>query len=73
MSSKLHFYNRIYENIMFSDESPDEKDRQLARLMSELEREYKIPIIRNYDWEKQNRAVVALYRKISMSRTLLSD
>lgn len=73
MSSKLHFYNQIYENIMFSDESLEEKDRQLARLMSELERQYKIPIIRDPEWEKQNRAVIALYRKISMSRTLLSD
>lgn len=73
MSSKLHFYNQIYENIMFSDESPDEKDRQLARLMSELERQYKIPIIRDPEWEKQNKPVVALYRKVSMSRSLLSD
>lgn len=73
MSSKLHFYNRIYENIMFSDESREEKDRQLARLMSELERQYKIPIVRDPEWEKQNKPVVALYRKVSMSRSLLSD
>lgn len=73
MSSKLHFYNQIYENIMFSDESREEKDRQLARLMSELERQYKIPILRDLEWEKKNKAVVALYRKISMSRTLLSE
>lgn len=71
MSSKLHFYNQIYENIMFSDDPRDEKDRQLARLMSELERQYKIPIIRDPDFEKQNRAVIALYRKISMSRALI--
>lgn len=70
MPNKLPFYNQIYENIMFSDQSRDEKDRQLARLMSELERQYKIPIIRDPEWEKQNRSVIALYRKISMSRAL---
>lgn len=58
---------------MFSDESREEKDRQLARLMSELERQYKIPIVRDPDWEEQNKPVVALYRKVSMSRSLLSD
>lgn len=70
MPNKLPFYNQIYENIMFSDDTRDEKDRQLARLMSELERQYNIPIIRDPEWEKQNRSVIALYRKISMSRAL---
>lgn len=70
MSSKLHFYNQIYENIMFSDESREEKDRQLARLMSELERQYNIPIVRDPEWEKKNKAVVSLYRKVSLSRVL---
>lgn len=70
MPNKLPFYNQIYENIMFSDDPRDEKDRQLARLMSELERRYNIPIVRDPDWEKQNRAVIALYRKISLSRSL---
>lgn len=70
MSNKLHYFNQIYENIMHSDGSREEKDRQFARLMTDLEREYKIPILRDLEWEKKNKAVVALYRKISMSRTL---
>lgn len=70
MSSKLNYYHQIYESILLSDLSEKEKSRQFARLMSELEREYNIPVLRDEEWEKQNKAVVALYRKISMSRDI---
>ena len=70
MSNTLHYFNEIYESILHSDLSAKEKNRQFARLMTDMEREFNIPIIRNLEWEKKNKAVVALYRKISMSRTL---
>lgn len=37
--------------------------------MAELERTYKILMARNEAWEKENRAGIALYRKVSLSRT----
>ena len=70
MSNALYYFNEIYESILHSDLTNKEKNRQFARLMTDMEREFNIPIIRNLEWEKKNRAVVALYRKISMSRTL---
>lgn len=70
MSNTLHYLNEIYESILHSDLTDKEKNRQFARLMSDMEREFNIPILRNDQWEKQNKAVVALYRKISMSRNI---
>lgn len=70
MSNRLYYLNQIYESILHSDLTDKEKNRQFARLMTDMEREFNIPILRNEQWEKQNKAVVALYRKISMSRTL---
>lgn len=70
MFNKLHYFNQIYENIMHSDASQEEKDRQLARLMTELEKVFNIPVLRDPEWEKENKAVVALYRKVSMSRAI---
>lgn len=70
MFNKLHYFNQIYENIMHSDASQEEKDRQLARLMTELEKVFNIPVLRDPEWEKENKAVVALYKKVSMSRAI---
>lgn len=42
----------------------------LSELMTEMESEYKIPMIRTEDCETANKAVIALYRKISKSRSL---
>lgn len=70
MSSKLYYFNQIYESILHSDVSEKEKARKFARLMTDMEKEFKIPVLRNIEWEKQNKAVVALYRKVSMSRVL---
>lgn len=60
-------YEKRYEAIMF--DSDTNKDKKLSDLMTEMEKEYQIPMIRKAEWEKENRKVIALYRKISMSRT----
>jgi hypothetical protein len=60
--------NQKYEDIIHSDLSNDRKNRRLADLMSEMEAAFKIPAAKNEAWEKENRAVIAMYRKISMSR-----
>lgn len=44
-----------------------ERDRELAELMTELEQW--VPLFRDPEWEKKNRPLIALYRKISQSRT----
>lgn len=61
-------FNKKYEQIIFSGASEDRKTRNLAELMTEMERTFKIPALRNKEWESKNRSVIALYRKISISR-----
>lgn len=62
--------NKDYEEIIHRNIKEPFKSRKLAELMTELEREYKVPALRNEVWERKNRAVIALYRKISLSRSL---
>jgi len=67
---KLSEYHRQYEQIMKM--APGwERNRRLSELMTMMEKEYRIPLLRDPEWEKKNRAVIALYRKISMSRTMI--
>jgi hypothetical protein len=64
-------YNERYEEILHSDDlNSKEKTMELADLMTDMEYEFKIPMLRNEEWEKDNKKVIALYRKISMSRDL---
>lgn len=60
--------NAAYEEIIRQREPM--RSRKLADLMGEMERQYKIPMVRSEAWEKENRPVIAMYRKISMSRDL---
>jgi len=62
----LKKYHDRYEEIM--EMKPGwERDRELAELMTELEQW--VPLFRDPEWEKRNRPLIALYRKISQSRT----
>lgn len=70
MFNRLYYLNEIYESILHSDLTDKEKNRQFARLMTDMEREFNIPIIKDVEWEKENKAVIALYRKISLSRNI---
>jgi len=67
---KLTEINERYESILSSNETKEEKNRQLALLMTEMETYYQIPAIRNPEWEMENKAVIAMYRKLSRSRSL---
>ena len=58
----------LYEQIMRSP-AGGARDRALARLMTNMEFEYHIPAIQNPEWEAEHKAVIAMYRKLSMSRT----
>lgn len=67
---ELKNINQIYENIIHSELANDIKDQQLSELMTTMEKEYSIPLLRDQEWENQNKKVIAMYRKISKSRIL---
>ena len=60
--------NADYEKVLQSDLSSREKTKKYVELMNELERAYKIPALKDEAYERENKKVIALYRKISMSR-----
>ncbi|WNC17923.1 hypothetical protein RGB73_30170 (plasmid) [Brevibacillus brevis] len=66
--SKLAEIQQEYENIMASDISDFQKDRHLSELMTQMEREFQIPALQDKEWEEKNKPVIAMYRKLSMSR-----
>jgi hypothetical protein len=63
-------FNKQYEDILHSDLSSHNKAMKLGALMSDMEQVYKIPAMKSKEWENENRSVIALYRKISMSRDI---
>ena len=66
----LKRYNDRYEEILHAAEiSTENREQLLAQLMTDLEKEYAIPMIRNTEWESNNKSLIALYRKISLSRS----
>ena len=60
--------NQQYQEITHSDMKEPTRSRKLAGLLTEMEAEYNIPMIRTEEWEIRNKAVFVLYRKISLSR-----
>lgn len=68
--SRLSELHEEYEQIMRSPAS-SARDRALSNLMDKMKAEYRIPLFQNPKWESKNKPVIALYRKISMSRQLL--
>lgn len=61
--------NAEYERIMNSDEPNHNKDVKLASLMTHMEVFHSVPTLRKPEWEKKNKKVIAMYRKLSMSRS----
>ncbi|WP_416149461.1 hypothetical protein ACM26V_00225 [Salipaludibacillus sp. HK11] len=61
--------NRKYEVIMNSSDAKHVKVIKLASLMTDMEGFFSIPMLRNENWERENPKVIALYRKISISRS----
>lgn len=62
--------NADYEKVLHSNLSSREKTTKYVELMNELEQTYKIPALKDEAYERENKKVIALYRKISMSREL---
>jgi hypothetical protein len=66
--SSLAEIEELYQQIMRSP-AGEARDRALSRLMTNMEIEYHIPALQSPEWESKNKAVIAMYRKLSMSRT----
>ena len=58
-----------YQEIILLVKEPM-RSHLLMELMTEMEREYHIPMIRNEDWEIKNKPVITLYRKINLNNNL---
>lgn len=58
-----------YEIIMLLPEGA-KRDKALSDLMDFVKAEFNIPLMQNPEWEQQNKAVIAMYRKVSMSRSI---
>lgn len=61
-------YQREYEGIIYSDQP--KRDMLLVGLMTEMEKQFKIPIPRNKEWERENPEITAMYRKLIITRSL---
>ena len=59
---------RRAEEIIATQDSPQRKAVLLAELMTELESEFRIPLMQDLDWEKTHPDVIRTYRHISDMR-----
>jgi len=70
MVKNLKYFSNEYEKIARSNLTDKEKTYKYSELMTEMEKVYKIPLLKDEAWERENRKVIAMYRKLSMSREL---
>ncbi|GKV56578.1 hypothetical protein NCCP2222_25250 [Sporosarcina sp. NCCP-2222] len=61
-------YQKAYEQIIHADQP--RRDILLAGLMNELVKQYKIPMVLNEAWKRENPEIASMYRKLSITRTL---
>ncbi len=69
MMIDLKSINVQYETIVHSDISRDEKDKAYTNLVTYMEAHYDIPMLQKAEFEADNSEIIALYQKISTSRT----
>jgi hypothetical protein len=65
----LNEYYQRFDTILSLPVSLVEKDKMLSSLMTDLERAFQIPMIKNEGWEKEFADVHALYFKVSSCRS----
>ncbi len=63
-------YSNRFNEIINSNSSEEIKDQRLANLMSDLEKAYRIPFLRDEDFEKKHPRLMAFYRSVSYARKL---
>ena len=68
----LIYTNRFNHIVNLPDDIADQhhKDVSLAALMDDLEKMYRIPMMRNEEYEKEHPELMQLYRTVSMARSL---
>lgn len=66
----LNEYYQRYELILKMPIGVIEKDKMLSSLMTDLERNFHIPMIKNESWQQEHLSVHTLYTKVSESRSL---
>lgn len=69
MLMTIQGFETKYEEIM-RDPSVRQRESRLGELMTEMEGVFKIPMLKNTTWEKENPQVIELYQKVSESRNL---
>lgn len=69
MLMTIQGFETKYEEIM-RDPSVRQRESRLGELMTEMEGVFKIPMLKNTTWEKENPQVIELYQKVSDSRNL---
>ena len=62
-------YYQRYETILSLPIGNSEKDKMLSSLMTDMERAFQIPMIKNEGWERDYADVHTLYFKVSSSRS----
>jgi hypothetical protein len=65
----LNEYYQRFDTILSLPVSLVEKDKMLSSLMTDLERAFQIPMIKNEGWEKEFADVHTLYFKVSSCRS----
>ena len=70
MDTLTRFYRKAIWIDANSHLTQYQKDSELAELMTAMERIYKIPMLRNEQWERDNSDIISIYRKISDMRKL---
>jgi len=68
---RLDEYEKRFQVILEMDKDQSEKDRMFSSLMTDLERRFNIPMVKDEVWEKENLEIYGLYQKVADSRLLL--
>lgn len=70
-TSPLLMLHKEYETIMHAPMKAVDRDKALSRLMDQIKAEFGVPLLDDPEWDQKHRPVIALYRKVSESRTTL--
>lgn len=46
------------------------QDKALSELMDVVKRVFNVPLLQSVEWEREHPAIIAMYRKISDSRSM---
>lgn len=63
-------YETRFNYLKTAEMSTELRDLKLARLMAEMERELRIPMLRDEEFENKNKEIIRLYKEIANGRSL---